>query len=53
MYAGSFAIPYDALDIGLRLMAATLIGMALGWSGCCGASPPACAPWAWSVSPRR
>ena len=30
MYAGSFAIPYDALDIGLRLIAATLIGMALG-----------------------
>ena len=30
MYAGNFAIPYDALDIGLRLVAATLIGMALG-----------------------
>jgi putative Mg2+ transporter-C (MgtC) family protein len=30
MYAGSFAIPYDALDIGLRLIAATVIGMALG-----------------------
>lgn len=31
MYAGSFAIPYDALDVGLRLVAATLIGVALGW----------------------
>src|SRR5579885_846730 len=30
MYAGSFAIPYDALDIGLRLIVATVIGMALG-----------------------
>ena len=30
MYAGNFAIPYDTLDIGLRLLAATLIGMALG-----------------------
>ena len=30
MYAGNFAIPYDALDIGLRLVAATLIGMCLG-----------------------
>ena len=30
MYAGSFAIPYDALDIGLRLVVATVIGMALG-----------------------
>ena len=30
MYAGNFAIPYDALDIGLRLVAATLIGMGLG-----------------------
>jgi putative Mg2+ transporter-C (MgtC) family protein len=30
MYAGSFAIPYDALDVGLRLLAATLIGMTLG-----------------------
>jgi len=30
MYAGSFAIPYDTLDIGLRLIAATLIGLALG-----------------------
>jgi putative Mg2+ transporter-C (MgtC) family protein len=31
MYAGNFAIPYDALDIGLRLIAATLIGVGLGW----------------------
>ncbi|HEY0265611.1 MAG TPA: MgtC/SapB family protein, partial [Rhizomicrobium sp.] len=31
MYPGNFAIPYDTLDIGLRLIAATLIGMALGW----------------------
>jgi putative Mg2+ transporter-C (MgtC) family protein len=30
MYAGNFAIPYDTLDIGLRLMAATLIGLCLG-----------------------
>jgi len=30
MYAGSFAIPYDALDIALRLVAATLIGLGLG-----------------------
>ena len=30
MYAGNFAIPYDTLDIGLRLVAATLIGMGLG-----------------------
>jgi putative Mg2+ transporter-C (MgtC) family protein len=30
MYAGSFAIPYDTLDVGLRLLAATLIGMVLG-----------------------
>jgi putative Mg2+ transporter-C (MgtC) family protein len=30
MYAGSFAIPYDTLDIALRLLAATVIGMALG-----------------------
>ena len=30
MYAGSFAIPYDTLDIGLRLVVATVIGMALG-----------------------
>ena len=30
MYAGNFAIPYDTLDIGLRLLAATLIGIALG-----------------------
>ncbi len=30
MYAGSFAIPYDMLDIVLRLLAATVIGMALG-----------------------
>jgi len=31
MYAGSFAIPYDTLDVGLRLLAATLIGIVLGW----------------------
>ncbi len=30
MYAGNFAIPYDTLDIGLRLIAASLIGMILG-----------------------
>jgi len=30
MYAGNFAIPYDTLDIGLRLVAATLIGIVLG-----------------------
>ena len=30
MYAGNFAIPYDTLDIVLRLMAATLIGVGLG-----------------------
>ena len=30
MYAGNFAIPYDALDIVLRLVAATLIGVLLG-----------------------
>jgi putative Mg2+ transporter-C (MgtC) family protein len=30
MYPGSFAIPYDALDVALRLAAATLIGMGLG-----------------------
>jgi putative Mg2+ transporter-C (MgtC) family protein len=30
MYAGNFAIPYDTLDIGLRLVAATLIGVLLG-----------------------
>jgi putative Mg2+ transporter-C (MgtC) family protein len=30
MHASSFAIPYDALDIVLRLLAATLIGMGLG-----------------------
>src|ERR1700753_1153538 len=30
MYAGNFAIPYDTLDIGLRLLSATLIGMGLG-----------------------
>lgn len=30
MYAGNFAIPYDELDIGLRLLAATLIGLGLG-----------------------
>jgi putative Mg2+ transporter-C (MgtC) family protein len=30
MYAGNFAIPFDTLDIGLRLVAATLIGMGLG-----------------------
>jgi putative Mg2+ transporter-C (MgtC) family protein len=31
MYAGSFAIPFDTLDIGLRLLAATVIGVGLGW----------------------
>ena len=31
MYPGNFAIPYDALDVGLRLLAATLIGMGLGF----------------------
>jgi putative Mg2+ transporter-C (MgtC) family protein len=31
MYAGSFAIPYDTLAIGLRLLVATLIGVVLGW----------------------
>ncbi|HEX4636910.1 MAG TPA: MgtC/SapB family protein [Rhizomicrobium sp.] len=31
MYAGNFAIPYDALDVVLRLVAATFIGMGLGW----------------------
>ena len=30
MYAGNFAIPYDALDVVLRLVAATVIGMGLG-----------------------
>jgi putative Mg2+ transporter-C (MgtC) family protein len=30
MYAGNFTIPYDALDIALRLIAATVIGMGLG-----------------------
>ncbi len=30
MYAGNFAIPFDTLDIGLRLLAATMIGMGLG-----------------------
>ena len=30
MYAGNFAIPYDTLDIGLSLMAATVIGVVLG-----------------------
>ena len=30
MYAGNFAIPYDSLDIVLRLVAATLIGVVLG-----------------------
>ena len=30
MYAGNFAIPYDTLDIGLRLVVATLIGIGLG-----------------------
>jgi putative Mg2+ transporter-C (MgtC) family protein len=30
MYAGNFAIPFDTLDIGLRLIAATLIGVLLG-----------------------
>lgn len=31
MYAGNFAIPYDTLDVALRLLAATTIGIALGW----------------------
>ncbi len=31
MSLGSFAIPYDALDVALRLLAATLIGIGLGW----------------------
>src|ERR1700742_4832293 len=31
MYAGNFAIPYDTLAIGLRLLVATLIGVGLGW----------------------
>lgn len=31
MYSGNFAMPYDALDVGLRLLAATFIGMGLGW----------------------
>jgi len=30
MYAGNFALPFDTLDIGLRLLAATLIGVGLG-----------------------
>ena len=30
MYAGNFAIPYDTLDVVLRLVAATLIGIGLG-----------------------
>ena len=30
MYAGNFAIPFDTLDIALRLLAATAIGMGLG-----------------------
>ncbi len=30
MYAGNFTIPYDELDIGLRLLTATLIGLGLG-----------------------
>src|ERR1700761_5571557 len=30
MYPGNFAIPFDTLDIVLRLLAATMIGMALG-----------------------
>ena len=31
MSVGSFALPYDALDVVLRLLAATLIGVGLGW----------------------
>jgi putative Mg2+ transporter-C (MgtC) family protein len=31
MYAGNFSIPYDSLDVGLRLLAATLIGTCLGF----------------------
>jgi putative Mg2+ transporter-C (MgtC) family protein len=31
MYPGNFAIPFDTLDIGLRLLAATVIGVGLGW----------------------
>jgi putative Mg2+ transporter-C (MgtC) family protein len=30
MYAGNFAIPFDTLDVILRLVAATLIGIGLG-----------------------
>jgi len=30
MYAGNFAIPFDTLDIEVAVLAATLIGMALG-----------------------
>ena len=30
MYAGNFAIPFDTLDIVLRLLAATVIGVGLG-----------------------
>jgi putative Mg2+ transporter-C (MgtC) family protein len=30
MYAGNFAIPFDTLDIGLRLIVATVIGIGLG-----------------------
>jgi putative Mg2+ transporter-C (MgtC) family protein len=30
MYAGNFAVPYDTLDVVLRLVAATLIGIGLG-----------------------
>jgi putative Mg2+ transporter-C (MgtC) family protein len=30
MYTGSFAVPSDTLDIALRLLAATVIGMLLG-----------------------
>lgn len=30
MYPGNFAIPYDTLDIALRLAAATLVGIGLG-----------------------
>lgn len=30
MYAGNFAIPFDTLDIVLRLLAATLVGTGLG-----------------------
>jgi putative Mg2+ transporter-C (MgtC) family protein len=31
MSVGNFALPHDALDVALRLLAATLIGIGLGW----------------------